>query len=420
MSDNGTRALAERDILSVLPERDHDLARLRILAETSHDPVVTVVGKYNHGKSRLLNVLVDSQAFSVADRRETITLAAHRHEGVCWLDAPGLDADVGTGDDQLAEQAVWLRSDIRLLVHAAKEGELDEAERELLCALQADERKTQRQTLFVLTQVDQFADESTLDSVIQAIQKQFPDILIYPVSSARHEKGTQEGKRLLIERSGVPALRAALGQALERVAGAREHEAGLRIKEIHQELQARHAACSVSLGNLLSKQAQQRADFDSGLAAALDKLHLDMLAVVDQLGPDHSLTPDASEDRYKMTAGKLERARLQIAYSRACLYLKGFLTGHGVIELPAAQQTAANSLNTVMVAVMGVSVKYRADLRRIFCEAAGRESLQRQFTHYYELSSDRQALAAEISRAQAQLNAIGKAQLAAGRLETTS
>jgi hypothetical protein len=41
-------------------------------------------------------------AFSVADRRETVALAECLHEGVCWLDAPGLDADVHTEDDDHA------------------------------------------------------------------------------------------------------------------------------------------------------------------------------------------------------------------------------------------------------------------------------------------------------------------------------
>ena len=149
MTTHHSRDRAESAVLAALPGRAHDLARLRVLAAAGL-PVVTVIGKYNHGKSRLLNELIGHAAFGVADRRETIALAEHAHDGVCWLDAPGLDADVHTADDDHALQAIWLRSDIRLFVHAAKEGELDAAERERLAGDQrrvgdGDERRRRRQ-----------------------------------------------------------------------------------------------------------------------------------------------------------------------------------------------------------------------------------------------------------------------------------
>lgn len=120
------RHRAERVILAALPGRAHDVARLRALAEAAW-PVVTVIGKYNHGKSRLLNEMIGHAAFSVADEHETFALGEHVHDGVYWLDAPGLGADVHTVDDDHALQAIWLQSDIRLFVHAVKEGELDAA-----------------------------------------------------------------------------------------------------------------------------------------------------------------------------------------------------------------------------------------------------------------------------------------------------
>ncbi|MGO3132397.1 MAG: GTPase, partial [Alcaligenes sp.] len=42
-------------VLAVLPQRRWDLDRLRVLLQLNVPPTVTVVGKYNHGKSRLLN-----------------------------------------------------------------------------------------------------------------------------------------------------------------------------------------------------------------------------------------------------------------------------------------------------------------------------------------------------------------------------
>jgi hypothetical protein len=92
-----------------------------------------------------------------------------------------------------------------------------------------------------------------------------------------------------------------------------------------------------------------------------------------------------------------------VVYSKACIFINGVLIRHGVLELPLAQQTSVRSLDNVMVAVMGVYVKYRKDLQAIFCEVAGRERLQREFLRYFELSVDRIALALRISNMEADM-----------------
>ncbi|ADV00376.1 hypothetical protein HF896_09580 [Alicycliphilus denitrificans] len=417
MDIHDTRSRSEGAIVSVLPQRAHDLARLRALAGQGRRQVVTVVGKYNHGKSRLLNELIGADTFTVADRRETVALSGHVHEDVRWLDAPGLDADVASGDDEHAHRAVWLESDIRLFVHAAKEGELDARECALLQALRDDGERTRRQTLFVLSQVDQLADEAAQRKVEAAIEAQAPDLAWLAVSSTRHRQGVDGAKKLLLEKSGIPALKAALAQALARVPAARAHEAALLLGEMREQLQRLCAERHDVLAGLRQQQAQQRTRFDQDLAAVLGQVGGDMQAVLDVPGPDHSLTPDSFADQFKMTPGKLERNRLQVAYSKACIKIGAILTKHGAMDLPPAQQTQVKSLDSVMVAVLGVSVKYRKDLQRLFCEAAGRDALARDFTRYFELSADRQALAVRIGQAQADAQAADKALAALAALE---
>ena len=118
----------KENILNLLPQHQITLQRLERLADKQALPVITVVGKYNHGKSRLLNELIGKDLFSVADIRETKELHFAKQQDLQWIDAPGLDADVDEIDDDYAEEALWVKSDIRLFVHAAKEGELDAAE----------------------------------------------------------------------------------------------------------------------------------------------------------------------------------------------------------------------------------------------------------------------------------------------------
>jgi hypothetical protein len=411
------REQATRDVVSVLPGRANDMTRLATLLENS-EPIVTVIGKYNHGKSRLLNELIGRDTFAVADRRETVCLSDSLHDGVRWLDAPGLDADVGTEDDRHAFHAAWLKSDVRLFVHAAKEGELDAKELTLLAELAADGERTQRATLFVLSQIDQLADDAELQKVGSRIDAQWPGVARHAVSATRHRKGTEEGKKLLLEKSGMPSLRIELDAALARVPQARAHETSLLFREICAELDALLAEQQQSHDVLSRTQREQHEAFTVGLQNVIAKVSVDIEAMLDALGTDHAIIPDTAKDAYAITAGKLERAHIQMAYSRACIAIDGFLAGHGVIGLPAEQQTVARALNSVMVAVMGVSVKFRKDLRRMFCEESGRARMQRDFSHYYELSSDRRAMAARIADAELAVAACEKALVALRSLES--
>lgn len=395
-------------IHSVLPDRADDLARLSMLLENG-EPIVTVIGKYNHGKSRLLNELIGRDVFAVADKRETVKLADLVHEGVRWLDAPGLDADVGTEDDRHDLHAAWLKSDVRLFVHAAKEGELDAKELALLAELHADADRTQRQTLLVLSQIDQLPDDIELKKVMQAIAGQVPGTVLHAVSSVRYRKGLEEGKKLFLERSGMLLLRAELNAALDRVPTARAHESALLLRELREELAARLTRRQASLDTSKQRQVEEKFAFDQGLKHVIEKVAVDIEAMLNALGEDYASIPDTARDAYALTAGKRERAHIQIAYSRACIEIDSFLAGHGVIGLPAEQETVARALNTVMIAVMGVSVKFRKDLRRMFCTEAGRERMQRDFTHYFELSADRCALALRISETESAIDAVIKA-----------
>lgn len=409
------QSLAQRScaITAILPDRHDDLARLRQLAQHT-PPIIAVTGKYNHGKSRLLNELLGKDVFAVADRRETVALAQAEHAQARWLDAPGLDADVARADDDHAHQASWLLADIRLFVHAAKAGELDGQERDLLQALLADARLTHRQTIFALTQIDQLGDEAERQAIESALLAQAPQLAIHAVSATRHRQGIEGNKPLLQARSGLPELRQALEQALAGVPQARRHEVTTRCRMLRSALQdalARHTALQ---SHLLHTQAQQQQAFSAGLQAVIEKAATGIAELLDSLGADHASVPDQARDAYVLTAGKAERNRIQIAYSRACIEIDGFLAGHGVLELPAARKTFAPSLNTVMIAVLGVSVKGRHQLRRMFCEAAGRERLHRDFSAYFPLSDDQQALAARIAAAGA---AIGTARLALTELD---
>lgn len=388
--------LATRHNLSnltlTLPEKSIDIARLTLLSQSSRSAVITVIGKYNHGKSRLLNELIGHDIFNVADKRETTELSEYFTKTACWLDAPGLDADILGIDDQHAQDALWCKSDIRLFIHSMKEGELDATEQQLIQELYQDYLRSKRQTLIVLTQIDQIPDQEIYTKIIDSITQQVPEFKILPVSATRHRKGVENNKQLLIQKSGILALQTALDDAITAVTPARQHEKSRLLNEFNTQLNHIYHTINQKIIALQHTQLQQRQAFDIDLAKTLSKVCEDLRPIVEITGEDESLVADSFENMFKMTAGKLDRARLQVAYSHACIDINNHLIRYGVSGLPQTQNTNVQSLNTVIIAVLGISVKLRKDLKKIFFEAAGQERLTQEFTHYYETSTDRMTL----------------------------
>lgn len=286
-------------ILSVLPNQAGQLARLVRLMQFACDPTITVIGKYNHGKSRLLNELIGTDIFSVADKRETIQLAEHKQDQVRWLDAPGLDADVAAVDDRHAFEAVWTQADIRLFVHSVREGELDATEHHLLQQLIEDADHSRRQTILVLTQIDQIPDQTILTQIKTSIAQQVPKLDIWAVSATRHRQGIENGKTLLIEKSGIGALRHTLEQALAQVPSARTYEKNRLLSDLHHQLKQLLLDQKHVLQQLQQTQQQQLHDFDTGLINILDKIRVDLEPIVNIDGQDQALNPDSFATMFK-------------------------------------------------------------------------------------------------------------------------
>ena len=88
------------------PDLLTEIVELQNLSSRVGSPVVTAFGKYNVGKSSLLNTLIGSPIFAVADKRQTTENQCHEANEICWLDTPGLDADTSSNDDKHAHEAL--------------------------------------------------------------------------------------------------------------------------------------------------------------------------------------------------------------------------------------------------------------------------------------------------------------------------
>lgn len=245
-------------IYAVMPDHADKISRLQYLLTEVRLPVVSVIGKYNHGKSSLLNALVEREQFAVSDARETTVLSYFEYEGVRWLDTPGLDADVARKDDREAMTGAWQQSDIRLFVHCVREGEFDQSESDMIDALQQDAADSGRQTLIVLTQIEQ-VEEQTLANVQARIKQQASKLPIMPVSAHRYLQGLQSGSALKLKKSGITELRQALQTAMEDVLQTRADE----VLELGESL---GSLIDQGLSNLQARRDHQQSTKQSRLA----------------------------------------------------------------------------------------------------------------------------------------------------------
>ncbi|MCC2636576.1 MAG: hypothetical protein K0Q68_295 [Moraxellaceae bacterium] len=202
------------ELEDLLPDEADQVDQLRQLVEDASVPRIAVVGKYNHGKSSLLNALIGKDVFKASDKRETTEVRRYESNGITWIDTPGLDADVAGHDDHLARQVAYTGADALLVVHSAVDGELDQCEADFLRALAAAGR-TDR-ALLVISCVDN-VDEGALTQTLQVISRQVGSlsIPIMEVSSTRYVRGKIEGKQRLSEASGFVPLKAQIAVWLE-------------------------------------------------------------------------------------------------------------------------------------------------------------------------------------------------------------
>ncbi|WP_293936133.1 GTPase domain-containing protein [Iodobacter sp.] len=191
--------------INAVPQLEREIKRLNFLQKEEKSIRIAVFGKYNHGKSTLLNTIVGEEVFKASDKRETTKNKTHHHKNITWVDTPGLDADVTGKDDKEAEEGAFITADILFLVHNLKAGELDRYENDYYHRLINQKKDYQRRIFLILTQADQVTAEQK-KQIVSIIKKQLPDITTFVVSATRFTKGLAEKKQIFIEKSGIIEL----------------------------------------------------------------------------------------------------------------------------------------------------------------------------------------------------------------------
>lgn len=232
--------LDARSFLQLFPDDEilrNKIERFNHLQQVDDKPCIAVFGKFNHGKSTLLNALVGQDIFAASDKRETVKNQEFKDEKhqVIWLDTPGLDADVTGKDDFAANKGAFVEADIILMVHNIKAGELDRYEIEHFKRLLETSDSVKK--LLVITQIDQVPDEQNRNQALNKIQQQFPQFELLQTSAVRYQKGIEKNQQQFIELSGIPALSNKIQQLSGLVSQSRQEMKSELKTQIEQRIQ---------------------------------------------------------------------------------------------------------------------------------------------------------------------------------------
>lgn len=193
----------------ILPDASEEIKQLMSALEVNNSvPNVAVYGVYNSGKSSLLNSLTDKvnpEHFKTRDIRETSEIKKLQHNGLCYIDTPGLDA---TSLDSTTANNEIPKADIILYVHKLSGGSIQKDDWQAIEKIAKLNGANER--IFLVLTESEIATQS--GELIKEITAQF-QTRIYPkakpilVSNTTYKKGIEQNKAKLQEISGIPDLR---------------------------------------------------------------------------------------------------------------------------------------------------------------------------------------------------------------------
>jgi tRNA U34 5-carboxymethylaminomethyl modifying GTPase MnmE/TrmE len=186
---------------------------------------ITCIGLYNHGKSSLLNALIDDydmKTFKTADARETSENKYVKVGDITYIDTPGLNAR--EEDDKKIYDAL-ITSDINLFVHNVTTGEFTQSEIDFLNHIKNswhDPDKFIDNTIFVISRIDGANSKDDIDNTIKKMKEQLREIFgkdgeFIPVSALRYAKGKKDGKNVLIKKSNIDSLKSLISNKKENM-----------------------------------------------------------------------------------------------------------------------------------------------------------------------------------------------------------
>lgn len=230
---------------------------------------VTCMGLYNHGKSTLLNTLIEDfnhKTFKTADVRETSTNKSIKHGNIKFVDTPGLNAK--KHDDKRVMDAIK-ESDINLFVHTVTTGEFVEKEIAFLSNVKKYWKNPEefcQRTIFVVSRIDKANNEKDILNTVEKMSSQIRKIfnyepIIISVSAMRYTKGVLEKKNIMIKKSNIKVLESELDILSDKLSTSIKETRQKRLEKKYDEL-IKQLSSKVQKNKLeISKQKQAQEEY---------------------------------------------------------------------------------------------------------------------------------------------------------------
>jgi len=241
---------------------------------------ITCIGLYNHGKSSLLNVLIndyDMKTFKTAEARETSENKYVKVGNATYIDTPGLNAK--KEDDKEVYEAIKT-SDINLFVHNVTEGEFIKKEIDFLNDIKDswhDSDKFIDNTIFVVSRVDGANSKEDIENTTNKMKEQIREIFgkdgeFIPVSAKRYVKGKKESKNLLVLKSNINELKSLISNKKDSMRKAILEAKKKRLKKKYSEIFNKLKKEREKKRKELSKLKKEKVRYQEDIEEAKDKI----------------------------------------------------------------------------------------------------------------------------------------------------
>ncbi|RAX54437.1 hypothetical protein CCY99_03560 [Helicobacter sp. 16-1353] len=251
-----------------------DIKILEILRKNIQNNVVkiTCTGLYNHGKSSLMNALIDDfeeKTFKIGDVRTTAKNKSFVYENIEYIDTPGLNAR--ENDDKRAIDAIR-EADFNIFVHNGAEGEFNQPEMNFLHHIKSNWDNPNdfiNKNIFVLSRADSL-QQSDIDKISNKMKRQIIDIFGTPnqainnkviaTSSKNYIKGKKENKNRLVENSNIDKIRVEINTLIEKygntIMQAKKNRLALKCDEYIQKLKTQRERIQLEKDKLENQRAK--------------------------------------------------------------------------------------------------------------------------------------------------------------------
>ncbi len=253
------------------PDLSDDILKLESLYNS--DKIrITVFGKYNHGKTTLLNAIIGENVFGAGDIRTKNSVQKIFYNGIVWYDTPGLAADVSGLDYEESKDAINA-SDIIFLVHSIREGELDKDELGFIISALKDFPMNRNKFVLILSQIEQM-NPNDLADIETAVFWQLCDmhcmVEIVKVSAHLYIKGKRENKAALEDMSNFSRLMQVIQRKKNQRTEARRSELFELKRKITSQLDKKTAFLESEINILLERKSDIMDDFTDDYRDAIN------------------------------------------------------------------------------------------------------------------------------------------------------